>query len=427
MDAETEFTLKYATAENALQLARKAFRKYGTSNVGQHKGFIVELMGLAVLKMSGVQAAWVEAHALVRSTSLGAQTPSPWIATKNPLMQSLAGTLDARTDEGVRSSDLTGFRAVFTCGERKVMHDLPVDVPASHPSLPESFQDCVGRGMVQNEKLRKQYPGAPYLESEVVVRVTLSSLPTCFLQVDASKISNQNETKNPVYQSFSSISGCQEMPDVVKSSLPRPLSEEVDGSDPKFRGILAGKGLPDKVLYEVLLDPVDFSEEVGLSSGSSWRNFLCVALDRAARRAMRKRKFHTLKDAIWKMRWLVLHTFAHLGIDGLVLDSDIVVLQDPFPALWGDADFEVMTDHFWPEQHLWQYWTRPEEHINTGCIFVEASDGVWVLGFDKFRSNLPGQASLWWLAELREYTAEGFAGRGEQQFQARTSEMSGSR
>eukprot|EP00438_Fugacium_kawagutii_P024032 Skav212895 [mRNA] locus=scaffold374:21753:26353:+ [translate_table: standard] len=76
------------------------------------------------------------------------------------------------------------------------------------------------------------------------------------------------------------------------------------------------------------------------------------------------------KDAIWKMRWLVLHTFAHLGIDGLVLDSDIVVLQDPFQALKRDADFEVTTDHFWPELHLWQYWTRAEEHINTGCIFV---------------------------------------------------------
>lgn len=271
MDAETEFTLKYATAESALQLARKAFRKYGTKNVGLHRGFIVELMGLAVLKMSGVQAAWVESHALVRSTDLGAETPRPWLATNNPLMQNLAGTLDARTDEGVRSSDLTGFRAVFTCGERKAMHDLPVDVPASHPLLPEVFKDCVGRGMVQNEKLRKQHPGAPYLESEVVVRVTLSSLPTCFLQVDASKISNQNETKNPVYQSFSSISGCQEMPEDVKKLLPRPLLEEVSGSDSRFRGILAGKGLPDKVLYEVLLDPADFSEEVGLSSPSSWR------------------------------------------------------------------------------------------------------------------------------------------------------------
>ena len=40
-----------------------------------------------------------------------------------------------------------------------------------------------------------------------------------------------------------------------------------------------------------------------------------------------------LKDAIWKMRWLILHTFAHLGIDGLVLDSDIVILQDRAPAL----------------------------------------------------------------------------------------------
>ncbi|CAJ1450528.1 unnamed protein product [Effrenium voratum] len=112
------------------------------------------------------------------------------------------------------------------------------------------------------------------------------------------------------------------------------------------------------------------------------RSFLCVALDRGAKRAMRKHGFkailhavrpNDLKDAIWKMRWLILHTFAHLGIDGLVLDSDIVILQDPFPALHRDADLEVMTDHFWPDQHLWQYWTRFEEHINTGCIFVNAS------------------------------------------------------
>eukprot|EP00928_Gymnodinium_smaydae_P036115 TRINITY_DN25290_c0_g1_i1.p1 TRINITY_DN25290_c0_g1~~TRINITY_DN25290_c0_g1_i1.p1 ORF type:complete len:808 (-),score=99.97 TRINITY_DN25290_c0_g1_i1:277-2547(-) len=62
-----------------------------------------------------------------------------------------------------------------------------------------------------------------------------------------------------------------------------------------------------------------------------------------------------------------------MGIDALVLDSDIAVLRDPFQALHGDADFEVMTDHFWPSRHLWQYWVRPEENINTGFIFVRAS------------------------------------------------------
>ncbi|CAE7197434.1 rskn-1 [Symbiodinium natans] len=543
MNAETEFELKYATAETALQLARKAFRKYGVG-IGHSGGFTVELTGLAMLKMSGVQAAWVESHALVRAYSLGSSTPD-WLTTNNPMMQSLAGTLAARTAEGVRASDLTGFRAFFACGNRKAMHDLPLEVTGPEALPGKVFKDCVVQGKTSNSNLRKENPGAPYLESEVVVRVTLASLPACFLEVDRSKAAAQNETRNPVYQTFESISGCPEMPSAGWSGLPEPVQNEV-GTD-QFRGLLAGKGLPGKVLYEVLLDPEDFileahvalhglakslirpfSEEAvplylwvqehtkhrflemcaeenvtisemltrwastrsaartltpasGASAESSlggvqperreepergtssplgaesaerlqsppaasvarsqaalegnfllrlgeddlkllrrkakkhspliatWttgeakymslamnlalsirknvpsleRSFVCVALDRAARRAMRKSKFHTLshpvlpgpslKDAIWKMRWLVLHTFAHLGIDGLVLDSDIVVLQDPFPVLWGDADFEVMTDHFWPEQHLWQYWTRPEEHINTGCIFVKAS------------------------------------------------------
>eukprot|EP00930_Biecheleria_cincta_P015603 TRINITY_DN12956_c0_g1_i1.p1 TRINITY_DN12956_c0_g1~~TRINITY_DN12956_c0_g1_i1.p1 ORF type:complete len:1182 (+),score=143.87 TRINITY_DN12956_c0_g1_i1:64-3546(+) len=126
---------------------------------------------------------------------------------------------------------------------------------------------------------------------------------------------------------------------------------------------------------------------VRINSPSVEQMFVCVALDRAARRAMRRHGFQAvshlvpssgpeLKDAIWKMRWLILHTFAHLGIDGLVMDSDIVVLQNPFQVLHRDADLEVMTDHFWPEQHLWKYWVRPEENINTGFIYEKASKHI---------------------------------------------------
>ena len=31
---------------------------------------------------------------------------------------------------------------------------------------------------------------------------------------------------------------------------------------------------------------------------------------------------------------------------------------------------EVMTDHFFPEQHLYEPWVRVEDHINTGFVLV---------------------------------------------------------
>ena len=39
----------------------------------------------------------------------------------------------------------------------------------------------------------------------------------------------------------------------------------------------------------------------------------------------------------------------------------------------GDADFDVMTDHFFPERDLGTYYFRPAEHINTGFVFGRPS------------------------------------------------------
>ena len=67
------------------------------------------------------------------------------------------------------------------------------------------------------------------------------------------------------------------------------------------------------------------------------------------------------------MRWLIAHTALDLGLQPLVVDSDLVVLRDPFSALVGDADFEFSTDHYFPDRHLWQPWARPEEHLLARC------------------------------------------------------------
>eukprot|EP00927_Polykrikos_kofoidii_P025398 TRINITY_DN22823_c0_g1_i1.p1 TRINITY_DN22823_c0_g1~~TRINITY_DN22823_c0_g1_i1.p1 ORF type:complete len:1364 (+),score=168.75 TRINITY_DN22823_c0_g1_i1:220-4311(+) len=111
------------------------------------------------------------------------------------------------------------------------------------------------------------------------------------------------------------------------------------------------------------------------------RIFVFVALDEDAYRRAQADGFQAvlnegstdLKDDIWKMRWLIMTTCLSLGLEVLVVDSDIVFFRDPFEHFFFDADQEVMTDHFFPEKHLWATWLRPAEHINTGFIFARPS------------------------------------------------------
>ncbi|CAE8614263.1 unnamed protein product [Polarella glacialis] len=93
------------------------------------------------------------------------------------------------------------------------------------------------------------------------------------------------------------------------------------------------------------------------------QRFVCIALDQEAQELMQRHNFHSvlhevsrsnnLDDAIWKLRWMALYTFAHLGINSLVLDSDRVALSSPFAKRM-----------------------RHEDHCNTGCIYVKASKHV---------------------------------------------------
>ncbi|CAJ1394585.1 unnamed protein product [Effrenium voratum] len=80
-----------------------------------------------------------------------------------------------------------------------------------------------------------------------------------------------------------------------------------------------------------------------------------------------------LQDDIWKMRWLILTTCISIGLEVLVVDSDIVFLADPFQQFFFDSDLEAMTDHFFPAEQLWATWLRPAEHINTGFLFARPS------------------------------------------------------
>ncbi|CAK9048921.1 Nucleotid_trans domain-containing protein [Durusdinium trenchii] len=62
-----------------------------------------------------------------------------------------------------------------------------------------------------------------------------------------------------------------------------------------------------------------------------------------------------------------------LGLAALVLDTDVVLVSDPFQHLTGDADLEVMTDLFFPDMHLLNVSIRPEDHINTGYVYHTAT------------------------------------------------------
>eukprot|EP00438_Fugacium_kawagutii_P024031 Skav212894 [mRNA] locus=scaffold374:17109:20829:+ [translate_table: standard] len=94
----------------------------------------------------------------------------------------------------------------------------------------------------------------------VVVRVDFSSFDSCALRVNPG---TGNETKNPVYETFTSISGCRSIEKAeTLDGFPKQIKSKLDGKN--FRGLLLGSGLPDEILFEVLVDPEDFLQEVPL-------------------------------------------------------------------------------------------------------------------------------------------------------------------
>ncbi|CAE8643385.1 unnamed protein product [Polarella glacialis] len=121
-----------------------------------------------------------------------------------------------------------------------------------------------------------------------------------------------------------------------------------------------------------------FSQEANVGPELE-KSFVYISLDRdrvhyfPIATVLHKVQPADLQDAVWKLRWMALYTLSHLGINSLVLDSDIVVLSDPFRALHGDADIEISTDLFKPELDLFDKRLRHDDNLNTGCIFAQAS------------------------------------------------------
>ena len=112
-------------------------------------------------------------------------------------------------------------------------------------------------------------------------------------------------------------------------------------------------------------------------------------------------------------------------------------------------ELQVMTDHFWPELHLWQqlvshsskcvfvtthwpyffvaeshaeigggpsvrYWTRPEEHINTGCIFapwnhmkVDHFIAMITSGFASWFAKIPWLCRDFWKNGWFQWSVQG--------------------
>ena len=96
---------------------------------------------------------------------------------------------------------------------------------------------------------------------KVVVRVDFRSFDQCGLHLKPT--SNGNETENPVYETFQSISGCRTIEKPEKAEqYPQKIKEKVNSK--RYRGLLLGSGMPDEMLFEIVIDPEDFLQEVPL-------------------------------------------------------------------------------------------------------------------------------------------------------------------
>jgi len=129
------------------------------------------------------------------------------------------------------------------------------------------------------------------------------------------------------------------------------------------------------------------------------QHFAYISMDAVAHKVMEEYGFNSalceagicrskdLKDDIWKMRWYLMLTITSFQLKVLVVDADIVFLGNPLQEFRGDADMEVMTDHFFPEKHLWEPWVRVEDHINTGFVLVKPTQPIRFLIADFLDEN----------------------------------------
>lgn len=100
-------------------------------------------------------------------------------------------------------------------------------------------------------------------------------------------------------------------------------------------------------------------------------HFCTACLDRATLAKVKGCKALTPTQEVYTFRWRLLLSALRSSRWVLLLDSDTVILRDPLP--WLTDSFAASTDHiFWPVD-LWSTRWRPEEHVNTGVLWVRRS------------------------------------------------------
>jgi len=274
-DPQREFRLKYTAGERALRLAYKAHKDYSDNGaLFKAQAFVVQLQATTSLFMSDNENAWTQSDVFMRAGPLGGNVPA-WRRTADPFLLHMSG-VSHQAGSARKEEKIFGFRATFTCGTRKAMHDLRVDFTVPDPQL-MPFGECVRKGAEDNKAMREASPTTTFFPEETVVRVTFAAEIDCFHEsftkddnkpqfqpsTDPKEPPKRNffERENPLHRDFSANGkDCKPLAG-IKNNLPPKLVERVH-KDHAYRGLLVAKGLPKDSLLEVLVDPKDVLAEV---------------------------------------------------------------------------------------------------------------------------------------------------------------------
>ena len=120
------------------------------------------------------------------------------------------------------------------------------------------------------------------------------------------------------------------------------------------------------------------------------RNFLVVALDQDTSRfltsrnaphyvrQLRSRSGSTDNHATSGLKFRILRELLSVGVSVLLTDVDVVLTQDPFPALYRDSDAEGMTDG-WDDESAYGHIHELPLHSKRAAPFAHGGGG-WTAG-----------------------------------------------
>ena len=131
---------------------------------------------------------------------------------------------------------------------------------------------------------------------------------------------------------------------------------------------------------------VDTVQRVGMT------NFLVVALDQQTAsflkqrnaahylRPLKSRSGSTDNHATSGLKFRILAELLSVGVSVLLTDVDVVLTQDPFPALYRDTDVEGMTDGWDDDSAYGHLHELPLERTAPRSTWFGGGGGAWTAG-----------------------------------------------